>query len=139
MGLNQPDFGEIFGLTQQSVAKIEKGKNRPSKTLLKYFEHRFESGIDVAQKRIEKIEAEKAELAHSLEILSNLLINAYEGDQKVSDFIEQVNKEMGIIKGRLSKVERIVNRYHPPKGENEKREAWKEFKEVIEPILPEIE
>lgn len=39
--LNQSEFGKVVGLTQQAISELEKGKNKPSNTLLKFMEYRY--------------------------------------------------------------------------------------------------
>lgn len=41
LGLNQTDYGKIFGLSQRVISDLEKGKSNPSKTLLAYLKYRW--------------------------------------------------------------------------------------------------
>ncbi len=40
-GYDQRKFGEILGLSQQSVSDLENGKKNPSKTLIAYLKYRY--------------------------------------------------------------------------------------------------
>ena len=46
MGYNQTKMGEILGLTPQGISEIERGTNRPSKTVVKYLKFRYPNIFD---------------------------------------------------------------------------------------------
>jgi len=52
MGLNQTDFGQIFGLKYQSISDIERGIKFPSKTAVEYAKFRFGENFGLDQSGI---------------------------------------------------------------------------------------
>ena len=49
MGLNQTDFGKIFGLKYQTISDIERGIKEPSKTSVEYAKFRFGENFGLDQ------------------------------------------------------------------------------------------
>lgn len=49
LGLNQAEFGELLGLTQQAVSDIERGINKPSKTLMRLLEYRYSDNFSLEE------------------------------------------------------------------------------------------
>lgn len=56
-GYTQSQFGDMLGLTQQSVSHLESGRKNPSKTLMAYLKYRYSSifGEDEKIGKTEKI------------------------------------------------------------------------------------
>ena len=52
MGLNQTDFGKIFGLKYQTISDIERGIKEPSKTSVEYAKFRFGENFGLHQSGI---------------------------------------------------------------------------------------
>jgi hypothetical protein len=121
-------------------------------------------GIDFAQNKIERLETENRKLTEVLEITSKakdtlaLILKEVHGadEAQVSEILTGVYEKMKpldiagfkmindlqnrveLLENQIREIWRILEK-HQPKDGVEKRQSWKEFKRVVEPLIKEME
>lgn len=121
-------------------------------------------GTDFAQKKIDCLETENRKLTEVLEITSkakdtlSLILKEVHGadEDQVSKILTRIYEKMKpldiagfkmindlqnrveLLENQLREIWRILEK-HQPKDGIEKRQSWKEFKRVVEPLIKEME
>lgn len=94
-------------------------------------------GTEIADKEIGRLKCENLKLSHALDVLIQLLKTSYKGDGDVSDFTDRVLERLSKVEVDLVELKAEVRTFLNKSEYNgeEKREAWREFKEVVEPLI----